>query len=168
MAKTDRNATLAEINKPAPKATGTRNKSSDPDRRTVAPTPKDAKGDETEDESVVAAAREAAAGRAEEAKQKAAEVTEEHADYVKEASESFDPNSYAKVATDRLAEGLNDAARSIQDTDLTALADDVTAFARRQPLMFFGGAALLGFAAARVLKASERAERHNVASSRVS
>lgn len=166
MTKSDETATVSKINDPAPKTGGASAKKSDPERRTVAPTPTvaakeagaRAKGTTTEDEGVVEAAREAAAERAESVKRQAADVTREHAENFEEASESFDPDSYARVATDRLAEGLNEAAQSIQNADFNALSRDLATFARRQPLMFFGGAALLGFAAGRLIKASERAE----------
>lgn len=163
MTKSDKTATVAKINDPAPKTRDAGDKTSDPERRTVAPTPTAAAGEAeakgtTEDESVVQAARETAAERAEDMKQKAADATKEYAEQFEEASESFDPDSSARAATGRLAEGLNDAARSIQNADFGALTNDLATFARRQPLMFFGGAALLGFAAGRVIKASERAE----------
>lgn len=164
MTKSDDTAALAKINKPAPKTRGARSKKSAPEHRTVAPTPTvtaqqaEAKGT-TEDESVVEAAREAAAQQADGMKAKAADVTREHAEYFEDASESFDPDSYARAATDRVAEGLNEAAQSIQNADFAALTDDLATFARRQPLMFFGGAALIGFAAGRLMKASEQAER---------
>jgi hypothetical protein len=157
MAKSDQTAATTRPNEPAAKRT-TGSDASRPEARTVAPTPEAGSDPTTEKESVVDAAREAAAERAETAKQKAADATQAQADNMRDAGESFDPDSYARAATDRLAEGLNEAAHSIQNADFRALSDDVATFARRQPLLFFGGAALLGFAAGRMMKASERAD----------
>lgn len=54
----------------------------------------------------------------------------------------------------QIAEGLADASDSIRNKDLGEMASDVSNFARRNPLVFLGGAALLGFAASRFVKAS--------------
>ncbi|MEY8838081.1 hypothetical protein AB9K41_03460, partial [Cribrihabitans sp. XS_ASV171] len=51
---------------------------------------------------------------------------------------------------------LTHAASAVRDADFNSIQEDLTVFARRNPLLFFGGAALLGFVAARALKASER------------
>lgn len=172
MAKSPDTAKMADINDPAPKKPETRDKLP-PDQRTVAPTPDALKeGRDTDDESVTRMARDAAAEQATAAKEAAAARASEQAERVREAGESFDAGSYAHAASEKLADNLSEAARSIRETDLSHLADDVATFARRQPLLFFGGAALLGFAAGRMIKASERAERdtdpHARASYRVS
>ena len=44
----------------------------------------------------------------------------------------------------------------MRDKDLGEVAGDVSDFARRNPLAFLGGAALLGFAGTRIARASER------------
>lgn len=158
MAKTADTAKMADINDPAPERRETRDNLS-PDRRTVAPTPDDVKAQAgSDDESVAETARKAASDKARAAKDAAADAAREQADRVREAGESFDADSFAHAATDRIADNLHEAARSIRTADLSHLADDLATFARRQPLLFFGGAALLGFAAGRMLKASERAE----------
>ena len=57
-----------------------------------------------------------------------------------------------------LANTLADASDSVREKDLGEMLDDVTGFARRNPLLFIGGAALLGFAATRFGKASQRSQ----------
>ena len=59
----------------------------------------------------------------------------------------------------QIAEGLADASESIRDKDLGEMAGDLSDFARRNPLVFLGGAALAGFAATRFAKASSSSRR---------
>lgn len=84
--------------------------------------------------------------------------TEDTADRVREAGDAFEPNSLVTAAADRIADNLSQAASAVRTADLGSLQDDLTEFARRNPLIFFGGAAALGFLVARMMKASERAE----------
>ena len=51
----------------------------------------------------------------------------------------------------QLAQGLADVSDAVREKDLSELSRDVSDFARRNPLLFFGSAALLGFAAARII-----------------
>ncbi|AHM05121.1 hypothetical protein roselon_02823 [Roseibacterium elongatum DSM 19469] len=158
MAKSAHSTKMAELNTPNPQAPEGRG-SIPPERRTVTPTPDDVKAQaDSDDDSVADAARKAAAEQTRAAKDAAAARASDQAARLRDAGESFDPGSFAHAASERLADNLSDAARSIRDTDLTHVADDLASFARRQPLLFFGGAALLGFAAGRMLKASERAD----------
>lgn len=55
------------------------------------------------------------------------------------------------------ADAMADLADSLRDRDLGQIADELGDFARRNPVGFLGGAALLGFAGARMAKASRRA-----------
>lgn len=158
MAKTPDTATMADINDPA-KTTPEKREGLPPEQRTVAPTPGSTKNENGgKDESIAETARKVAAEKAEEAREAAAETASDSAERLRDAGESFEKGSMAQAATDRIADNLSEAARSIRETDLAHLTDDLTDFARRQPLLFFGGAALLGFAVGRMLKASERAE----------
>lgn len=118
-------ATVAKINDPSPKGVSPRAKTSSPERRTVAPTP-------------TAAAREAETKGG----------TQEKSD------ENPDPDGHARAAAEELARGFDTAAKSIRNADRSALADDLAAFARRQPLVAFGAAALLGIAVGQLLQAS--------------
>ncbi len=54
----------------------------------------------------------------------------------------------------QIADGLADASEALRDRDLGETVADVNRFARRNPLAFLGGAALVGFAATRFAKAS--------------
>lgn len=136
MAKSEHQTKLGEINEPGPDA-----------------------GEKPDGKSVTEAAKERAAEEARHAREAAAETARETAEEMREAGEAFDPDSFARQITDRVAEDLSHAAQSMRSADLGNLADDLSDFARRQPALFYGGAALLGFAAARMLKASERAEQ---------
>ena len=162
MAKTADTGKLADIDSPAREKPQPRDRLPR-DQRTVAPTPEAHKtGQSAQDENVADLARRATAEQAASAKDAAAMRAAEEAERVREAGESFDPGSFAHHASEHIADNLSAAARSIESTDLNHVAADVADFARRQPLLFFGGAALLGFAAGRALKASERAEHDTV------
>jgi hypothetical protein len=54
----------------------------------------------------------------------------------------------------QIAESLADASDAVRDKDLSELAREASDFARRNPLVFLSGAALVGFAAARFAKSS--------------
>ncbi|WP_299814778.1 hypothetical protein [uncultured Jannaschia sp.] len=101
-------------------------------------------------------ARSVADSRVEEARSYATSNIERTADQIRNAGHEFGDDSYQARAADYLASNLGYAADVIRDKDLGSLADDVTHFARRNPGMFLGGATLLGFAVARMLKATER------------
>ena len=78
------------------------------------------------------------------------------ADAAAAASSEFEQGSVQAKAADQIADHLQDAAAVLRQTDLNAAAKKATAFARENPVLFLGGAALLGFAAARFMKASDR------------
>ena len=95
--------------------------------------------------------------KAEAAKETIADTVADQAHRFREASRAFDSNELASDAVKYLGDNLAYAASAVRDVDLANVQQDVTQFARRNPLVFFGGAAALGFLAARALKASERA-----------
>ena len=76
------------------------------------------------------------------------------ADAASAASEEFQPGTPQPQATDYVADAMNQVAGAIQDTDLDQATRQVARFARENPVLFLGGAALLGFAAGRFLKSS--------------
>ena len=78
---------------------------------------------------------------------------------VRAAGEEFGEGSYPAQAADYVASSLSQAADALRNQDIDGMVGEVSRFARRNPAVFLGGAALLGFAAARMMKASERA-RH--------
>ncbi|WP_425093465.1 hypothetical protein [Tropicimonas sp. S265A] len=92
------------------------------------------------------------------AKHHVADHAEAQADSFAEASQAFSDNPYARQAAEHVSETLTQFAYAVRTADLGTLQHDVTDFARRNPALFFGGAAVLGFIAARAMKASERAE----------
>lgn len=92
----------------------------------------------------------------EEGKAEATAQMDRTAEQIRNAGHEFGDDSYQAQAAEYLASNLSQAAEMIRGKDLGALVDDVTLFARRNPALFLGGAALLGFAAARLMKASER------------
>jgi ElaB/YqjD/DUF883 family membrane-anchored ribosome-binding protein len=61
--------------------------------------------------------------------------------------------------TDQAATGLERFSQSLRDRDFNTVVGQLEDFARRQPVAFVGGAALLGFLASRFLKST--AERHH-------
>ena len=110
---------------------------------------------------LVGQAKTAADARAEEAKDYATSNIEETAEQVRRAGREFGEDSYQAQAADYVAQNLQQAATMIRDTDLDTVISDVSNLARRNPTLFLGGAAILGFAAARLLKASDRAPRYD-------
>ncbi|MGY3438045.1 MULTISPECIES: hypothetical protein [unclassified Marinovum] len=63
----------------------------------------------------------------------------------------------------QLAEGLAEVSDAIRDKDLGTIVRDANDLARRNPALFLGGAALLGFAATRFAKASQPAQTQHAA-----
>ena len=55
----------------------------------------------------------------------------------------------------QIAEGLADASDAMRDKDLGEMVGAVSNFARRNPMVFLGSAALIGFAATRFARASD-------------
>lgn len=98
----------------------------------------------------------AAYAKADEAKGRGADEVERTAEQLRAAGREFGEGSYAYEAADYLATSLHDAADVLRSRDLNTMVDDVTQFARRNPGVFLGGAAMVGFFAARMLKASDR------------
>ncbi|MBM2576024.1 hypothetical protein JQC91_06885 [Jannaschia sp. Os4] len=94
-------------------------------------------------------------------KDQAASVVDEQASALRSAGREFGEDSYQARAADYLADGLSEAATVIRDRDFSTMMDDVEGFARRNPALFLGGAALLGFVGARLLKASDRGPRYD-------
>ncbi|WP_156927526.1 hypothetical protein [Leisingera methylohalidivorans] len=90
------------------------------------------------------------------AQSQAAREVQSTADAVGAAAEAFEPGTMQAQAAQVVAGHLEDAAHRVRALDVEQSLRDVSAFARRNPLLFLGGAALAGFAATRFLKASEQ------------
>ncbi|WP_300030736.1 hypothetical protein [uncultured Roseobacter sp.] len=99
----------------------------------------------------------------EEAERAAGRVTSQAGDRVENAAAAaaaagseFETGSMQAQAADHMAASLQQVAGAIRDTDLKQAAGQVSRFARENPLLFIGGTTLLGFAAARFLKATDQ------------
>ncbi|MEM7640904.1 MAG: hypothetical protein AAF366_00065 [Pseudomonadota bacterium] len=93
--------------------------------------------------------------RADQAKGYASEQIERQADSLRDAGRQYGEDSYQAHAAEYLASNLANAAEILRQKDVGSLTADVTHFARRNPALFLGGAALLGFGIARLLKADD-------------
>lgn len=85
---------------------------------------------------------------------RAGEQVDIAADAAREAGDKFDAGTLQARAADELAAQLQSVAGVLRETDLSQAASHVSRFARDNPALFIGGAALLGFAAARFFKSS--------------
>ena len=62
----------------------------------------------------------------------------------------------------QMADALADVSDNVRGKDFGEMAGDMSDFARRNPLAFLGGAALLGFAGTRLARASEQNRQDSV------
>jgi hypothetical protein len=115
-------------------------------------------------ESVQSSARDAgqriaaeAHSRATGAKSSVAEEISSVSRALRTASEELRHGSPQERTFGMMASNLADFAEVIREKDLSELVDEMSGFARRNPVAFLGGAALLGFAGVRMAKASRRA-----------
>lgn len=92
--------------------------------------------------------------RGETYRDQAADETDKVASALRRASADLNAGSPQERFVGQVAEGVADAADRMRGMTLDDAARETTAFARRHPAAFLGGAALLGFAVARFLKAS--------------
>lgn len=76
------------------------------------------------------------------------------------AAEEMRTGSPQERTFGQIAEGLADASEAMRNKDLGEMVQNVSAFARKNPLVFLGGAALIGFAATRFAKASGTQNQH--------
>ena len=77
----------------------------------------------------------------------AAEKIDEAAEAAAAAGAQFDPKSMQAEALRRIADQIDSVAARVRDADLDSIVGDVSNFARRNPLLFIGAAAAVGFAA---------------------
>lgn len=88
------------------------------------------------------------------AKDRLADQGHTMADRLRAAGQEFGDGSMPDRYVGQMADSLSSAADAFASKDLGSLMADAASFARRNPTAFVGGAALLGFAAARFMKAS--------------
>lgn len=98
-----------------------------------------------------------AAQYADQAKGAAADEVKGVASALRTAADEMRSGSPQERTMSQIAEGLADVSDSMRDKDLGEMVGTVSDFARRNPLAFLGGAALIGFAATRFAKASSDA-----------
>lgn len=99
-----------------------------------------------------------AAAGAETAKDRAADEVSAIATALRRASDELRDGSPQERTFGQIAETLADMSDGVRDKDMRDIVQDVSGFARRNPLAFLGGAALLGFAATRFAKAGQDAD----------
>jgi hypothetical protein len=95
--------------------------------------------------------------RAEAAREEAAEEVSTVAAALRHASGELRDGSPQERLFGAMADSLADFADTVRGKDIGGMAGDLGEFARRNPAAFLGGAALAGFAAARMARASQRA-----------
>ena len=71
------------------------------------------------------------------------------------AGAQFEGDSLQARAAHQVADQVEGIAARLRSADLNTITRDVSQFARQNPALFVGGAALLGFAATRFLKARD-------------
>ncbi|MDB2407172.1 hypothetical protein N9W17_01390 [Jannaschia sp.] len=86
-----------------------------------------------------------------------ATAVEDTAETLRTAAERMSDGTPQSEAVHRAANTVYGVAEQIRETSAATIVDDVTTFARRHPSAFLAGAAFVGFAAGRFLKASSRA-----------
>jgi len=91
---------------------------------------------------------------------KAGELRDDTQNPVRQKTENasareFDANGIQAQVVDHVACQIEDIAGRLRKSDLGAVTREVSDIARRHPALFIGGAAVLGFAVTRVLKARD-------------
>ncbi len=92
--------------------------------------------------------------RAEGARTAAADEVQGIAHALRKAADDLREGSPQERTFSQIAHGLADASEAMRDKDMGEMVGDLADFARRNPLVFLGGAALVGFAATRFAKAT--------------
>lgn len=95
--------------------------------------------------------------RADRAKDGVADDISSVSNALRRASDDLREGSPQERSFGAAASALADFSDTIRDKDIGQMVDDLSDFARRNPMAFLGGAALLGFAGVRMAKASQRA-----------
>ena len=104
--------------------------------------------------SAVEDAAEAAKKEVDAAKSSAANEISSAASALRTAAEEMRKGSLQQRTFGQMADGLADTSDALRNKDLNSMVQNLTVHAHNNPLMFLGGAMLVGFAAARFSKAS--------------
>lgn len=94
----------------------------------------------------------AAHAEAEDARARTVDSIENAGRAAQAAGDTFQPDTLQAAALDQIGAQINSVAAQLRSKPVDEMVDDVAVFARKNPLLFLGGAALVGFAAARFLK----------------
>lgn len=97
-------------------------------------------------------ARDVVEQKANAAKDTAVEKADQFTAAAVAAERQFDPSSVQAEALRVASEQISNAMTHIRNKPVDELLDDAALFAKRNPLLVLGGAALVGFAAARFFK----------------
>lgn len=92
--------------------------------------------------------------KADDARSDMADEVKDVANALRRASEELRGGSAQERTLGQIASSLADASESIRNKDLGEIAEMAKKVGRENPILFLGGAALLGFAASRYAKAS--------------
>ncbi len=107
-------------------------------------------------QGAASAVREEATRRAEETKSGVANEVADVASALRKAADDMRDGSPQERTFGQIASSLADVSDSIRGKDLGEMANEISGFAKRNPMLFLGGIALAGFAATRFATASAR------------
>lgn len=99
--------------------------------------------------------KERASGFEEQQRGRMADEVSDVSNALRKAAEEMRSGSPQERTMSQIASTLADASESIRDKDLGEMASSLSDFARRNPIAYLGGAAVLGLAAARFAKAGK-------------
>ena len=106
-------------------------------------------------EHVTAAARD----HAEQARDQTARTVENAGHAAEAAGQEFNSDTLQAAALEQIGAQISSVAAQLRGKPIDEMVDDVAVFARKNPLLFLGGAALAGFATARFLKSGDNSAR---------
>jgi hypothetical protein len=105
-------------------------------------------------EGTVKGTADAALKQGDKAKESVADEISSVSSALRTAADEMRSGSPQERTFGQIAESLADASDALRDKDLGTMVGDLGRFARSNPMVFLGGAALIGFAATRFAKAS--------------
>ncbi|MCB1332781.1 MAG: hypothetical protein KDK26_03815 [Roseivivax sp.] len=94
---------------------------------------------------------------ADDAAKSVSDAADRAASTLRGAADALRDGTFQERTFGQLAASLADAADAVRNKDLSELSTEAAAFAKRNPAVFIGGAAILGFAVARMMTTRERA-----------
>ncbi|MBF9033861.1 hypothetical protein HKCCE2091_06385 [Rhodobacterales bacterium HKCCE2091] len=103
-----------------------------------------------------------AAKRGNRAKDSLADEVSDIGNALRHAADELRTGSPQERTFGQMASALADVSDTVRDKDLGEIVGDLSDFARRNPLAFLGGAALLGFAGTRIARASRQNRENSV------